>query len=536
MDNFAVAESIETSKENLLKSSEYLSAEGELIVPIGTADSGEIIVQDLYTVPHLLVCGFSGAGKTSFVQTIITSLAVRYPSSKVKFYIYDSKAIDYGIFNSMPHLQGKVFTSTSEVISALSYVTTEMKRRYKLFSAKGVKDVVGYNKTCSNDGTEEIPSIFIVLDDFSALDVHYDLISAILKDGRIVGVHLIIVTSMTSSKYLPKDVISNVPCRITFCVSSRADSRMAIEINGAENLNVPGELIFRWQNRLAKCQAAYIQYEDIQKAIKQLHAKDFSSISKLGNLAAGIFSDDQNIAEAKEEAASEYDELLNLAAEVIFDMRSASVSMIQRRLKLGYSRAARMVDQLEQLGLVGEYAGATPREVLLSREEWNAVCKRKGLPFTVPSDSTKSTYTPTNSSVNKASAKRATPDDEPDIPLRDFPEFSTGENSMGVSDNHVHLKFKVMTRLGSGTASPTFNGNSIAALIYKSPSLFSKGYIQFKMKPKVDVQNQNPYLLDVTQANVSDFLKIEFASPSAKITKLFMKQIAEDIGIQLTEL
>lgn len=515
---------------------QQLNRAEEIIIPVGKKADGEIFSQDISQIPHFLVCGFSGSGKTSFIQTVTTYIATHYPPEKVKFIIYDSKYVDYTIFNSLPHLIMPVITDARKAADAILWLSFECRKRLKLLADSSAKDIVAYNKQCTASGSEKLPHLFVILDDFSSVQVDPDTtvsLMDVLKNGRPVGIHFILATSLTSSKVLRKDILSNVPCRISFCVSTKADSRVAIEQNGAKNLSVPGELIFKWQNNLVKCQGVYIPDDDTQKTIKRLQRQNKKSMNTLGNMAAQIFEDSgSNQGAQPPAAASECDELFSAAVDVVLETGQVSVAMIQRRLKLGYSRAARLVDMMEESGIVGSFEGSRPRQILISKAQWqakNSACAHFGANTAARSEHPAPT-------AHTAFNANADDDEGPDIVMRDFAQFNFCNIGLCIADNQIKVSNKVMTKYGPGTATALFNGKNVAGLTYKKPSMFSRGYIEFIMKPNVKIINNNSHLITITRDTLSDILKIEFDNTVSNTMKLFMTQISQDICVPLNEL
>ena len=492
---------------------------GEILLSLGCDENGNAITQDLSSIPHFLVCGFSGAGKTSFVQSVMTQLCSAQSPDDVRFIVYDSKAIDYSVFNGTPHMMLPVITDERKAAGAVLWLNTEVQRRIKTFFDAGTKDLAGYNRK----GASPLPRIFAIFDDFSSASLDAQTVTAltnVLKNGRVAGIHCVIVTSMPSSQSLQKDIISNLPCRISFCVSSRADSRVAIEQNGAENLQVPGEMIFKYQNIFAKCQAVYIPFADVQATMRSLCRQQKKDLNQLGNMAANIFADEK-AAQKETKGKLDGDEMLPAAVDVILETGQASVSMLQRRLDLGYARAARLIDEMEEKGLVGPFVGSKPRTILVTREQWDAM---RGV---APKPAVKQ--------QNSIEAKR-TVAKEPPITLRDFSEFSVANGTISIYGNEVHVSKKVMTSYGSGTTTAHFTGDSFSALIYKKPRLFSPGYIEFKFKEKAAFTNNEPHLVDVKQSDIAEFLRSEFSSAQAKLVHKFLLQLAEDARVPITEL
>ena len=279
-------------------------------------------------------------------------------------------------------------------------------------------------------------------------------------------------------------------------------------------------MIFKYQNIFAKCQALYVPFVDVQAAMKQLCKKQKKDLNQLGNMAANIFADEKT-AQKETKGELDGDEMLPAAVDVVLETGQASVSMLQRRLKLGYARAARIVDEMEEMGIVGPFQGSIPREILITKQQWDAM---RGV---APNPAVKQ--------QSSAAAKR-TVAEEPPIALRDFSEFSVANGTISIYGNEVHVSKKVMTRYGSGTTTAHFTGDSFSALIYKKPRLFSPGYIEFKFKDETDFTNNQPHLIDISQSDISEFLRSEFSSAQAKIVHLFLLQLAEDAHVPITEL
>ncbi len=518
------------------KQQSNITETGEIVTLIGTKADGELLFQDISQIPHFLVSGFSGAGKTSFVQTITTYLATYYPTDDVRFIIYDSKSVDYNNFNALPHLIMPVIKDDINLTVAISWLSDEYKKRLSLLVNTATKDIISYNKQCIVKSGEKLPHLFVILDDFSSIQFDNDttaFLIDILKNGRAVGIHFVFVTSLTSSKVLQKYILSNVPCRISFCVSTRSDSRIVIEQNGAESLCVPGELIFRWQNNLIKCQGAYIPDEDIQKSLKKIQHQSKKNINVLGNMAAKIFENSNSEQNADFLNSSLYEnEYFSNAVDVVLEVGVASTTLIQRRLKLGYAKAAELVDMMEKCGIVGPYEGTNPRQVLITKAQWQIMKNGDSKPSGNIIDSINNR----SALWGNTAAKTTTDEEMPDIEMRDFAKFNFNGIGLCINDNQIKISNKIITKYGPGTTIASFNGKSVAGLTYKKPRMFSRGYIQFTMKPNVNIINSNPNLITITKDNFSDLLKIEFNSNVAHIIKTFMIQISQDTGVKLIEL
>lgn len=487
---------------------------GKIELCLGYDPNGNAFTQDISSISHFLICGFSGSGKTSFAQSMVTQICTTYSPDDVRFIIYDSKAIDYSVFNTVPHMLLPVITDTKKISGTVQWLNFEIQRRIEVLSAAGERDILGFNRKA----TEKLPHIIAIFDDFSSAFLDIQVLNNVLKNGRIVGAHCIIITSTPSAQVLQKDIISNLPCRISFCVSSRADSRVAIEQNGAENLQIPGEMIFKYQNILVKCQALYIPFPNIRTTMQQLRKQQKKDINQLGDMAVQLFANEKIIKNIVPDKQSD-DELLPAAIDVILETGQASVSILQRRLKLEYARAAQIIDEMEEKGIVSPLQGSTPRTILITKEQWNV---KNGF---APKQETKQ--------QNSITAKE-NPSKEKPIALRDFPKFSVVNGTIGITNNQVNVDKKVMTRFGSVTTTACFTGDSLSSLICRKPRLFSSGYVEFKIKEKTDIINNNPDLIDIDRNKAVEFLKLEFNNAQARIVHLFLLQLAEDTHIPIS--
>lgn len=509
----------------------------EIIVPIGIRTDGESFFQNISEIPHLLVCGVSGSGKTSFIQTVITYLAINYRSEEVNFLIYDSKYVDYSMFNTLPHIVMPVIKDDKKAIDVISQLSVECNWRLKQLTNRSVRDIFSYNKRCDITAKERLPHLFVVLDDFSSMRLDVEttaLLKNILSIGRAVGIHFIFVTSAVSpSKILVKDILTYVPGRICFCVSNGIDSKLVVDKTGAENLSIPGELIFKWRNNFVKCQGMYTTYEDIQKTIKKVpmserkstYAFESMKIKSLDN-----FSSEQSLQTIMK--ALDEEELFLDAVDVVFEAGQASMQLIQRRLRLGYARSARLIDRMEECEIIGSYAGAEPREINMTWAQWQTI-KNKILEN---SKSVENAYDPSGISSDKVLDKVFDDEESPDIIMRNFPRFNFNNVGLRVNENQIEISIRSKTKGGSYISTASFNGKSVAEITYRKPHMLSCGYIQFGIKPNVEIINNTPHLKKVTEKNLQDILKIKFNKRVENTIKSFVIQISQDIGILLNEL
>ena len=506
-------------------------------VTIGTQSDGTMLSADLEQITHMLVCGYSGSGKTSFVQTAALYLARNHSPKHIQFIVFDSKMVDYAAFRDLPHLSKPIINDDAKADETISWLEKESDRRLTLIHDIGAKDIVSYNQQCSLPRQETLPRILLIMDDFASLQMYkkyntpMTLIS-VLQNGRIAGIHVVLVTSVTSSKILPKNLLSLIPFRISFCVSERADSRLAIDKEGAETLRVPGELMIRYQSVLQKCKGAYLSENQMPSVMKKIQRDNLLQVSTLGDMAEQIFREisDHN----KQESNQLYseDQLIRMVMDRCVELGQISTTVIQRHLKIGYAKAARILDHMEDLGLIGPSEGAKPRRLLISPTQWASMRNHNNaLSSNKPSFASNSSTDFSNADNARVGSQGAT-----DIILRDFEEFTVDSVKLSVHDNRVFIRKQIMTPYGKGYANPNFDGKSIARLIYKKPHLLFRGHIQFIIKAAAKLTNPNPEIKSYKREDLTDLLTVQFRTSDAKTVNAFMKQISEDIGIALTVL
>ena len=353
----------------------------ELPFPIGYEADAKLIVKDLAMMPHAFICGVSGAGKTSLVQTALAVMIAKKPAGTVRLLIYASKYSDYQIFEGNPFLLTPAIHDTKKGAGALQWAKVEALKRYRLLAENKKKDLVSYNRTAE----EQLPRVVIVVDDlFDLLQSTSDSADArealqyLLSNGRQVGLHCLVVSATVSNKFVRNDFLPLIPSKMCFAVASAADSKTVLGTANAAKLGYPGELIFKGINAQHILHAPYVSDEALLSFTESFFSSVFMNgtekdIEEHMKRAASFCTQDSNIPNITEQGVEVYDEMLPLAVEAILDTRQCSVAMIQRRVKLGYSRAARIVDQMEELGIVGPYEGAKPRVVLIDREAWEEI-------------------------------------------------------------------------------------------------------------------------------------------------------------------
>ena len=376
---------------DIIDTPKFASAKSKLSFALGKDISGECIIGNIAKLPHMLIAGTTGSGKSVCMNSLILSLLYKARPDEVKLIMIDPKMVELGVYNGIPHLYVPVVTDPKKAAGALQWSVVEMLKRYRLFSEVGVRDLESYNRHCTSIGESTLPQVVIVIDELADLmmiaskDVE-ESICRVAQMGRAAGMHLIIATQRPSADVITGLMKANIPSRIAFAVSSTLESRIILDQGGAEKLIGMGDMLFSpvGIGKPIRIQGAYVSDEEREEVIQFIkegagETQQNSEIEEYMNKASEEKSGGDNNASAKEEALSGYDEMLPQAVEVVLETKSCSVSMLQRRVKLGYSRAARIVDQMEELGVVGPYEGAKPRSVIVDRQGWNEIQQRLGM-------------------------------------------------------------------------------------------------------------------------------------------------------------
>ena len=362
---------------DIIDSPTFKNAQSSLSFAIGKDISGECVVGNIAKLPHMLIAGTTGSGKSVCLNSLLLSLLYKATPEQLRLIMIDPKMVELGIYNGIPHLYVPVVTDPKKAAGALQWAVVEMLKRYRLFSEAGVRDLAGYNAHQKKLGAETMPQVVIVVDELADLmfvaskDVE-ESICRVAQMGRAAGMHLIIATQRPSADVITGLMKANIPSRIAFAVSSAMESRIILDAAGAEKLIGMGDMLYSplGSGKPMRVQGAYVsdeEREDVIDFIKRGSAPEYSD-----DILEQIEKAAEEPAEAEAPAATkqQFDELLPQAVDVIFETKQASVSMLQRRLKLGYSRAARLVDQMEQLSIVGPFEGSKPRQVLITKQQW----------------------------------------------------------------------------------------------------------------------------------------------------------------------
>ena len=350
-----------------------------LTIALGKDIAGVAQVADLCKMPHLLIAGSTGSGKSVCVNSIIMSLVFRSGPEDVKLILIDPKVVELAEYNGIPHLLMPVITEPKKAAGALSSAVAEMERRYRLFADNNVRDIKTFNKLAAADPMlEKLPYIAIVIDELADLmmvvgkDVE-DSICRIAQKARAAGMHLIVATQRPSVDVITGLIKANIPSRIAFAVSSQVDSRTILDGAGAEKLLGMGDMLFMpvGAPKPIRIQGTYVKDEEISRVLTFIKASgavqyDEAMIRAMEEHAV----QDKNGRDGADEGGEAEDPMFKAAVEVVIDAGQASTSLLQRRCKLGYARAARIMDEMEQKGVIGPYEGAKPRAVLISRQQW----------------------------------------------------------------------------------------------------------------------------------------------------------------------
>lgn len=371
---------------NVLESREFVSHKSNVAFAVGKNISGENIIGNIAKLPHVLIAGTTGSGKSVCTNSLIVSLLYKSSPEDVRFIMVDPKMVELAPYNGIPHLLIPVVTDPKKAAGALQWAVYEMMKRYKIFSEHGVKDLAGYNALAKTDETlTHLPTVVVVIDELADLmlvaakEVE-ESICRVAQMGRAAGMHLVIATQRPSADVITGLMKANIPSRIAFAVASSLESRIILDNAGAEKLVGRGDMLYAplGEGKPTRVQGCFISAEEIERVVQFVKENgeanyDKSVIDQINQNVAEKEKGSAKGAPAPEEGIDDGDELLPAAVEVVLETGQASVSMLQRRLKLGYSRAARLVDQMEQRGIVGPFEGSKPRQLLITREQWQEV-------------------------------------------------------------------------------------------------------------------------------------------------------------------
>lgn len=377
----------------VLESREFTQHPSTTAFAVGKDISGRNIIGNISKLPHVLIAGTTGSGKSVCTNSLIVSMLYKSTPEEVRFIMVDPKMVELAPYNGIPHLLIPVVTDPKKAAGALQWAVYEMMKRYKMFSEHGVKDLASYNKIAAADETlKKLPSVVVVIDELADLmlvaakEVE-ESICRVAQMGRAAGMHLVIATQRPSADVITGLMKANIPSRIAFAVASAMESRIILDTAGAEKLVGRGDMLYAplGEGKPKRVQGCFISSEEIERVVnfvKENGETDYDE-SVIDKINAAVAEKEKGNAKgggnapSEQSAADEGDEMLPAAIDVVMETGQASVSMLQRRLKLGYSRAARIVDEMETRGIVGPFEGSKPRQILITKEQWLAL-KMKG--------------------------------------------------------------------------------------------------------------------------------------------------------------
>jgi len=377
---------------DVLAAPEAQQATAPLAVGLGRDISGHSVMLDLATLPHVLIAGATGAGKSSCINSLVTSLLMRCTPDQVRLILVDPKRVELGAYNDLPHLLTQVVTNPKKAANALDWAVREMDLRYELLAEVGVRDITGYNAAfdrgelptkdepdpVTGHGYDRLPFIVIVVDELNDLmmvaarDVEAS-ICRIAQMARAVGIHLVIATQRPSVDVITGVIKANVPSRLAFSVSSLADSRVILDQAGAEKLIGQGDMLLLTasSSRVQRIQGSWVDEECVRKVVAHWRRQASNP-----SYVEGIAGDDSPAGGAVDDGSADTDELLEEAMELVVRGGLGSTSMLQRKLRVGFARAGRLMDLLERRGVVGPSEGSKARAVLMTVEELDEVQAR----------------------------------------------------------------------------------------------------------------------------------------------------------------
>ncbi|MBQ9314461.1 MAG: DNA translocase FtsK [Clostridia bacterium] len=379
------------SLREIIESDEFQDAKSKLSFSLGKSIEGTACVADIAKMPHMLIAGSTGSGKSVCINSLIMSLLYKSKPSEVKLIMIDPKVVELSVYNGIPHLLIPVVTDPKKAAGALNWAVQEMENRYQLFASKGVRDIRGYNDALQNEGEEAtMPQIVIIIDELADLmmvaskEVE-DAICRIAQKARAAGMHLVIATQRPSVDVITGIIKANVPSRIAFTVSSQIDSRTILDMGGAEKLLGKGDMLFYpvGEAKPIRIQGSFVSDSEIEQVIDYI--KENNEVRYNENVIETL--ERANTPQsAADDGDDDCDEFLMEAIDLAVNMGQISASMIQRKFKVGYARAGRIVDQMEERGIISGHQGSKPRQVLISKEEWEEMQEQGETSFEADDD------------------------------------------------------------------------------------------------------------------------------------------------------
>ena len=368
---------------DVIDSRAFAEHKSRVAFAVGKDIGGNCIVGDIARLPHVLIAGTTGSGKSVCTNSLIVSLLYKSTPEEVRFIMVDPKMVELAPYNGIPHLLIPVVTDPKKAAGALQWAVYEMMKRYKLFSENGVKDLAGFNALAQrNEELKKMPTVVVVIDELADLmlvaakEVE-ESICRVAQMGRAAGMHLVIATQRPSSDVITGLMKANIPSRIAFAVASSLESRIILDTTGAEKLVGKGDMLYAplGAGKPTRVQGCFITPEEIERVVdyvKQSGEAEYSQdvMDKIEQAVKEKEKGGKSAGAPEPAGDNPDDELLTAAVDVVLETGQASVSMLQRRLKLGYARAARLVDQMEERGYVGPFEGSKPRQLLIDKAKW----------------------------------------------------------------------------------------------------------------------------------------------------------------------
>ncbi len=375
----------------VLASDGFRDSKSVLTAALGKDIAGNLVTFDVGKMPHLLVAGTTGSGKSVCINTMLMSFLYKATPDELKLILVDPKEVEFGVYNGIPHLLIPVVTNPKKAAGTLQWACTEMDRRYGVMKETQVRNLDAYNEYCkTHPDFEPMPRIVIVIDELADLmlvsgkEVE-DCICRLCAKARAAGMHLIVATQRPSADVVTGLIKANIPSRIALTVDNNINSRIILDENGAEKLLGKGDMLYKpiGANKPLRVQGCWVSDSEVEAVVSYVRNNsmgadyDEEAISNIETIA--MQSNKSNNASDESEEAGAYDELIVQAGECVIEMGMASTSMLQRKLKLGYSRAGRIIDQLNELGIIGPFEGSKPRQVLVTMDEFREICVQRDL-------------------------------------------------------------------------------------------------------------------------------------------------------------
>lgn len=368
----------------LIDSKEFASSKGKLTVALGKDIAGKIVLADLAKMPHLLIAGTTGSGKSVCTNSMIQSVLYRASPEEVRLLLIDPKQVEFGIYNGIPHLLVPVVTDPRKAAGALGWAVTEMLNRYKTFAENNVRDLESYNALARRSDTlQPMPLIMIVIDELAdlmmaAANEVEDAIIRLAQMARAAGMHLVIATQRPSVDVITGLIKANIPSRLALTVASQVDSRTILDAGGAEKLLGKGDMLFMpvGYSKPMRVQGCFVSNREVESVVDFLKSSqdeqeyDAEIIEEIDRQAAASGKTAVRGGRDDDGSEADSDEMLPQAIEVVVEAGQASTSLLQRKLRLGYARAGRIMDEMEQKGIIGPHEGSKPRQVLITRQQW----------------------------------------------------------------------------------------------------------------------------------------------------------------------